>query len=358
MCAAALPSFRSTHINLAEPNAEGVGARAVFVAGLAGSGHKFWQEVFRQCVEARACRQVSSGGLKHSMLGPDSRIQEKVTTAWAAETWAAEGLDPTSRLLVLNSLDQDGLQTYPSGLSENSFPHVDALSKAAAENGASLRVILMLRDAHHLLNSAGELFHNPAFVLTRAARKLHEQLLTVPRENILCVKFAKLGKESVRDDVQEFLSNGAAVDGSPSFDFITSMSETWHGNSPSSCIGGRCHALQLARAIGKLNEFCGGGSSERAFPERLEQSEENLEDQDAQEALDEEQEETEEAEQEELLYEDEDEEEELSRVPSIRGSFDADGSGPASAAKIVGDVEAAANEASRSGDWLYGAALQ
>jgi len=305
------------------------------VAGLAGSGHDFWQEVLGQCVEAGACREVAAGGLSHFMQGRLSRRQAQVTAAWAAE-----GLDSSSRLLVLNSLYRDGSRhAYPSSLSDNSYPHVDTLSKAAAENGASLRVILMLRDTNHLLSSAGKLFQHPRGALKRGARKLYKQLLAVPRENILCVKYSNLGKESVRDHVQEFLSNGAAADDIHSFDFSTSMSEAWHGNSPNTCTGNQCHAPRLARAIGKLHEFCGGGSLERVLAEQLELSKEE----------DNEENEEEEEEEEEDLEEQVQGEPESSEAKIPRG--------PSSAAKIVSDVVAAANEAASSGDWLYGSAL-
>jgi len=183
--------------------------RVVFVAGLEGSGHHLWRDMFEQCTHTGDCvgsadlasllwsQSDKSGVFNHyepSGDYDDATIQ-RVRSAFRA-TSSTEGL------LWLNGahergIGRTGMMSYPNfGGPEKIFQHPDVwlLAQIAEDVGEDFRILFLGRRARALLTSTVVHRHfapygPEAVILAYNARVLASQLRALDAKFVRCVEY-------------------------------------------------------------------------------------------------------------------------------------------------------------------------
>jgi hypothetical protein len=145
-----------------------------------------WQQVAASCVASGKCQNISNE-MKHAMLHWRTEKQQLEPLVEQWRNMAPQKDGPVVLLMATNG----NMMSYPTFIAPR-YPRLDLFSKAAAINGDNLKVVLMLRDADALQESARRRFGRDPEVLADAAEVLLRQIRTVPRENVLCVEYERL----------------------------------------------------------------------------------------------------------------------------------------------------------------------
>lgn len=227
------------------------GNHALFIAGLEGTLHHFWFDVFAACAKTGRCR-FPSIPLRVALWKWKERFK-KIQVAWARE-----GSNPKS-ILYLNMAG--GYLSYPNR-KPDLHPRLDNYARAAAANGDTLKVIVMLRDAKEILRSSHGRFGRTEEELVTGAAVLLGQLQSIQRDKLMCVDVSMLPLLAGR--FNSFLMD--ARSGRHYFNMKGALKEFYKEKSskPPSDIP---PAKMLGVAMQKIRDFCGDrGLPGFAFP--------------------------------------------------------------------------------------------
>lgn len=188
--------------------------RAVFVAGLEGTGHHVWATIFENCIAAGRCRKMSDAlqaavwpaSARNLPAGSDGLF----SLSSLSESWRSEQLASVSPLLAISlGTGSTGMLSYPNFSNPPRIPRMDLYAQAAAANGDDLRVILMLRNAGELQESDFRRWRRQPADLVRAAEALLQQVRGLDRRNVLCVEYESMDKFGPA--VNALLSRGSSA---------------------------------------------------------------------------------------------------------------------------------------------------
>lgn len=190
------------------------GGKAIFLAGVEGTGHHFWMDVFQACTRSGRCREPGASFVRRLWWNKDNL--DSLTNVFQTENLHAKS--PT---LVLNGFLHQ--MSYPDcGIRD---PRMDNYFRAAIAAGDELKVLVLLRDADHLLASDKRRFGRSASTLVASADKLLHQLKALPRKSFMCVDYESLPR--VAPKVEKYLS----ADGSSQFyDHKKALEEFHHSH--------------------------------------------------------------------------------------------------------------------------------
>jgi hypothetical protein len=186
--------------------------RIVFIAGLEGSGHHLWRDIFERCEGTGDC--VKSVGLaialwsEHDKSGlfnnyaPTGEYDDAATEGVRS---AFQALSSHEGLLWVNGAHSrgygpTGMMSYPNfgGPDKiNQHPDVWEFAKIAEAVGEDLRILFIGRQARSLLTSTAVHRHfapysTEAVILAHNARVLALQLRALDRKFVRCVEYEHL----------------------------------------------------------------------------------------------------------------------------------------------------------------------
>jgi len=223
------------------PSSHGGGGRALFIAGLEGTGHNFWHDTFGPAAEKGWVRRMS-----HDLMKVEWKSSEEMMEPWGEmELGAQPGLP-----LVLNTLAPAQLQSYPAcnniSRAQHAWPGLDEFAKTASAWGDRVDVLLMLRRADDVMLSDMRRWKHPAWLEVMAAKELKRQLLTLPpNSKIVCLDFEDLSVVSMM--LAAFLGNAGFAHEAP---------ETFDASMLHHCESDNCRSKELAEAMDDLRAFC------------------------------------------------------------------------------------------------------
>lgn len=231
----------------------------VFVAGLEGTGHHFWGDVFRTCAAAGACKVP--GSVLNKALYVNSPSADSMVRGWSLEA-----LNASSGVLVMNTAHHEHqMLSFPYGRHKHTscalvpgedglcYPALDVLSRSARLSGNELKIVVLFRDADSILASVKRRFNHTEDLLVRATIELERQLRLVPRESILCVETEDL--PWIGDGIRTAFEEGRRI--APGFDYTAAMNATWSPPLKSGCKIDSCRATFLAERLDSLRRLCG-----------------------------------------------------------------------------------------------------
>jgi len=190
--------------------------RVVFIAGLEGSGHHFWREIFDKCTRTGDC--VASPDLATALYSQNEKNGLFNHYEPTGNYSDAESEGVRSAFRALSSIDgmhwvnglgrhvengnrgTTGMMSYPNfGGPDKIYQHPDvwALAKIAEAVGEDLRVLFVGRQARALLMSTAvhrqfAPYGAEAVILAHNARVLASQLHALDREFVRCVEYEQL----------------------------------------------------------------------------------------------------------------------------------------------------------------------
>jgi len=232
------------------------GHRAVFIAGLEGTGHHFWSDVFKDCAEQGSCQKPPA------KIAPS--LDNLLPPFWA--TWR-EHIDetPAGSLTVLNTLSGTGELSYPNGWDGVDNPRLALYARGVLENGDDLKVILTLRNADDIMESAQRRWGHSEDALVASANVLLDDLSSVQKGSLLCVDHDSLSERG--DEVREFLEAGHGESTLP-FDYASAFRARWNQSSVHECDGEACRAPKLAAVVEQLRAACSYSAPSNFLAER------------------------------------------------------------------------------------------
>lgn len=217
------------------------GHQAIFIAGLEGTLHHFWVQISVACVHEKKCH-FPSPALKLS-LWEDRHNLDALIKSW--NSWETDG----DSILYLNG--PGNLLPYPdTGSSGN--PQVQNYAKAAIANNDNLKVVVMLRNAGDLLQSAKKRSNCTEQELVGAAHVLLEQIKTLPEKSWICLDVDTIPALAQKIDV--FLTDPHT--GKHHFDMERVMKEYYQETHISRCLSDECSPPELEAATEAIRHEC------------------------------------------------------------------------------------------------------
>lgn len=198
-----------------------VPGKYIFVAGLEGSGHHFFQLVFEKCLEIGSCGNRSREFYRWAWGASKRHDQVAMRRVWGVEDprpdAGVELFAPLQdKVYPLNAVAVAGqMMSYPNFLPGND-PNMVEFYHAAKYHGDSLKVVVLVRNPRDLLHSVQRRFNHTEDDLVASLKTLTTQLKKMPRSSYKCLRFEKLG--SVGPTFQKYLDI-------PDFDVTGAMSE-------------------------------------------------------------------------------------------------------------------------------------
>lgn len=186
--------------------------RVVFVAGLEGTGHHFWRDIFEVCTAHGDC--VRSPDLATSLWSQNDKNglfnNYQPNGDYDAEAVegvrsALQGLSGTGGLHWVNGAHRHGtgktgMMSYPNfGGPEKIYQHPDIweLAQIAEDAGEDLRILFLGRQARPLLTSTAVHRHfspygTQAVILAHNARVLASQINALDVKFVHCVEYERM----------------------------------------------------------------------------------------------------------------------------------------------------------------------
>lgn len=197
--------------------------RYIFLAGLEGSGHHFFQTVFEKCIEAGSCGNRSREFYRWAWGASKRNDQVAMRRVWQLEDPRPESLGfpfvPRDDVVYpLNAIEVAGqMMSYPNFLPGNN-PNMLQFAEAATYHGDSFKVVVLLRNPRDLLHSVQRRFNHTEADLVQSMVVMSKQLRKMPKGSYRCLRFEKF------NDVGEVFSRYMDI---PDFDIVGTMSELY-----------------------------------------------------------------------------------------------------------------------------------
>lgn len=199
------------------------GARYIFLAGLEGSGHHFFQTVFEKCIEVGSCGNRSREFYRWAWGASKRNDPIAMRRVWEMEDPRpdAPGIPFAPRQDVvypMNAIAVAGqMMSYPNYL-PGTNPNMVQFAEAAASLGDSFKVVVLLRNPRDLLSSAQRRFNHTEDDLVQSMVEMEEQLKKMPEGSYRCLKFEKFNE--VGATFRKFLDI-------PDFDIVGTMRDLY-----------------------------------------------------------------------------------------------------------------------------------
>eukprot|EP00931_Biecheleriopsis_adriatica_P043490 TRINITY_DN24869_c0_g1_i1.p1 TRINITY_DN24869_c0_g1~~TRINITY_DN24869_c0_g1_i1.p1 ORF type:complete len:247 (+),score=48.62 TRINITY_DN24869_c0_g1_i1:115-855(+) len=161
----------------------------IFMAGLEGTGHHFWEQIYGRCVRQGSCTQRT--GLFYKALWWYKSDPAKLAEAWKEERPGQGAFIP---LNTYKPPTPTVYLSYPNGLHDPlEYPQVQNYAKVAQQYGDSLKVVVLLRDPKEIM-ATDIRWNRTEAQMVEAPRELKSQLLQLAPGDIECQHFEKLTK--------------------------------------------------------------------------------------------------------------------------------------------------------------------
>lgn len=188
-------------------------SRLIFVAGLEGTGHHAWSDMFKECINLKKCEVeynltqtlMHFDHVKHIVHGLFGAIDAPFNALQihkAMEIVQALAQRPGNHvyLMGLCFVHLSAMMSYPNYNGVNKavdHPDISILATIAEWAGLDFRVIVLQRDAEDILKSTARRGiggrEEPKILLSNAAVLL-SQLLLLDRKFYHCIQYHSLGK--------------------------------------------------------------------------------------------------------------------------------------------------------------------
>lgn len=190
-------------------------SRLIFVAGLEGTGHHAWSDMFKECVTLKKCEVEynltqalmhfdHTKHILHGLFGAVDAPFNALQIHKVMEIMQALSQRPGDNMYLvgLTFVRLSAMMSYPNynGLNKAlDHPDISTLAMIAEWAGIDFRVIVLLREAGDILKSTARRGiggrEEPKILLSNAAA-LHSQMLLLDRKFYHCVQYKELGKLS------------------------------------------------------------------------------------------------------------------------------------------------------------------
>lgn len=186
-------------------------ARFVFFAGLGGTGHHGWHQTMGKS-EACTTHPGAESRMRKLWYGDDDSVDlfYDELVAELHNTTQHHIQSGTKQLYCLNILEGSML-SYPDCNSKRHHPDLVSLTRAAADAGADLRIVVLHRDPAPMLVSLS--LHRTLLPLAEEANQminqaaiLHAQLSAIDSQLFVCVPFT--GVVNRADEISKFVVGG------------------------------------------------------------------------------------------------------------------------------------------------------
>jgi len=218
------------------------GHLAIFIAGLEGTLHRFWTQVAAACTRDKKCH-FPAPALRAS-LWDDRHNLDGLEKAW--NSWETDG----DSILYLNTPTQT--LSYPSQGTRNN-PQLQNYAAAATKNHDTLKVVVTLRNAGDMLQSAKKRLKRSEEDLVGSAHALLEQLRVLPKESWICVDVDSI--PALAEKLESFLVDPHT--GKKHFDMKGAVKEYYKDKRVSRCVGDGCNPPDLESALQAIRAECG-----------------------------------------------------------------------------------------------------
>ncbi len=188
-------------------------SRLIFVAGLEGTGHHAWADMFKECINLKKCEVEYNltqtlmhfdhvKRIVHGLFGAIDAPLNALQTHKVMGIMQALAHRPGNHvyLIGLCFVHLSAMMSYPNynGLNKAlDHPDVSILATIAEWAGLDFRVIVLQRDAADILKSTARRGiggrEEPKILLSNAA-VLHSQLLLLDRKFYHCIQYRNLGR--------------------------------------------------------------------------------------------------------------------------------------------------------------------
>lgn len=201
-------------------------SRLVFVAGLEGTGHHAWTDMFKECINSNKCEVEANltstlmrfDHVKHIVHGLFGAVDSRKNADQlhkVMESMQALAARPGDHLYLIGLcfVHLSAMMSYPNYNGMNKpldHPDISVLAAIAEWAGLDFRVIVLQRDAEEILNSTARRSiggNEEPKVLVDNAAALYAQMQLIDRKFYHCVQYRKLGhlNQSKKDKLVDFL---------------------------------------------------------------------------------------------------------------------------------------------------------
>jgi len=227
--------------------------RYVFMAGLEGAGHHFFESVFEECVQHGLC------GMRHTgfylSLHKDRNHAFRIEREWTKDAPGDGRLYPLNTVLPT---PKDGVKmlSYPDARHN---PNLKTYAEVAKSVGDDLKVVVLLRNATELLHSDISRWGHDEDHLLLSGEKMLQQLMHFDKSKVMCMWFGSFGFTESANALSKFLGVDVPLARPAGFDLSQSMVSHFAFHR-SSCHDGGCERgerlAQLQMRI--VREVCDG----------------------------------------------------------------------------------------------------
>lgn len=229
---------------------KGANHTAVFIAGIEGTLHHFWYDVFQACVKMKRCG-FPDGELQ-SALWNNRDNQAELDREWK-RFMNSNWLMKKKATLYVNWA-KNSMLSYPN-INHYAFPELGHYAKAAKAANSELRVILMLRDGYDVLFSAQKRFKHHEKELVKAAGILKDQLRQYKKvfpHLLTCVETDDV--PLLANELNEFFINAAT--GEHFLNMSQAMKDYYENKRMSVCREEGCRKGGMKTAMDAIRKEC------------------------------------------------------------------------------------------------------